>query len=183
MIEIRFHGRGGQGSVIGAEILADAVFREGKYVQAFPYFGVERRGAPVTAYTRIDSEPIRLRTNIYNPDTVVVLDPTLLSKVDITEGLPKSGTIVINTNLDPEDIGLGGYMVATVDATKIARANRLGSSTSPIVNTAILGAVSKVTSLVGIDSLLASIQSKVPAKKVENANAAQEAYNSVTGGI
>ncbi len=87
MIEIRFHGRGGQGAVVASNILADAAFREGKYVQAFPYFGVERRGAPVTSFTRIDKNPIKIKSQVYTPNYVVVLDPTLMGVTDITSGL------------------------------------------------------------------------------------------------
>ena len=91
MREIRFHGRGGQGAVIASKILAEAFFREGKYVQSFPAFGAERRGAPVAAFTRVDENPIRIRTQIYAPDTVVVLDPSLLESADITSGLKPKG--------------------------------------------------------------------------------------------
>jgi len=176
LIEIRFHGRGGQGAVVGAEILAEAAFLEGKYVQAFPYFGVERRGAPVTAYTRIDEDPIRIRTNIYTPNHVVVLDPTLLEFIDVAEGLSKEGWLVVNTSKKPSQLSIEFENVATVDATRIARKYRLGSKNAPIVNTAILGAVSNVTKVVSIEKLLDSIKNRVPAKIEENVQAAEEAY-------
>lgn len=176
MIEIRFHGRGGQGAVVGAEILAEAAFLEGMYVQAFPYFGVERRGAPVTAYTRIDEDPIRIRTNIYTPDHVVVLDPTLLEFIDVTDGLNKKGWLIVNTSKKPSQLSIDFDNVATVDATRIARKYKLGSKNAPIVNTSILGAVSKVTNVVSLEKLLDSIRNRVPAKIDENTKAAEEAY-------
>ncbi|MHC1605411.1 MAG: 2-oxoacid:acceptor oxidoreductase family protein [Candidatus Methanofastidiosia archaeon] len=182
MIEIRFHGRGGQGSVIGAEILAETAFREGKFVQAFPYFGVERRGAPVTAYTRIDDKEIRIRSNIYCPNHVVVLDPTLLDVVDVTEGLHKEGWIVINTSKKPSDIDINHEKIATVDATRIARKYGLGSKTAPIVNTSILGAVTRVTGVVKLKTLVETTKNRVPAKRDENALAAKEAYENVVAG-
>ncbi|MBU7015375.1 MAG: 2-oxoacid:acceptor oxidoreductase family protein [Theionarchaea archaeon] len=190
MIEIRFHGRGGQGAVIASEILADAAFRDGKYVQAFPMFGVERRGAPVTAFTRIDNKPIRIKFFIYNPDYVVVLDPTLVGQVDVAAGCGMSSSykeqeegkamILINTSMDPKDVGLKGmFSVATVDATSIAVKYKLGSRQAPIVNTAILGAFAKATGEISLDLLLKAIGEGVPAKQEENAQAAKEAYEMV----
>ncbi|HMA76521.1 MAG TPA: 2-oxoacid:acceptor oxidoreductase family protein, partial [Candidatus Krumholzibacteriaceae bacterium] len=121
MIEIRTHGRGGQGSVIASEILADAFFHEGKYVQAFPAFGVERRGAPVMAFTRVSESEIRERCQIYEPDHLVVLDSILIDTVNITEGLKEGGWIIINTSASLDDSGLAEkYNVATVDANAIA---------------------------------------------------------------
>jgi len=179
LIEIRFHGRGGQGAVVGAEILAEAAFLEGKYVQAFPYFGVERRGAPVTAYTRIDESPIRIRTNIYRPDHVVVLDPTLLDFIDVTEGLEKEGWLIVNSHNRPSELNVDHKNVATVNATKIARKYRLGSVSSPIVNTSILGAVSRATGVVKLEMLSSSISNRVPSKIDENVQAAKEAYENL----
>jgi len=182
VIEIRFHGRGGQGSVVGAQLLAEAAFREGKDVQAFPYFGVERRGAPVTAYTRIASTPIRMRTNIYEPDHVVVLDPTLVSIVDVTAGLRPEGWLIVNSTHAPSELSTDHGHIATVDATHIAREFGLGSRSAPIVNTAILGAVVRATELISIDTLLQAIREKAPSKQEENAKAAQRAYDSLRGG-
>ena len=180
MFEIRFHGRGGQGSVVASEILAEAVFREGKDVQSFPFFGVERRGAPVMAFTRIDEKPIRVRMSIYEPDCVVVLDPSLLKSQNVTVGLKKGGIVLVNSDKRPEDLGLAfNGKVATVDATGIALKHGLGSRTAPIVNTAILGALSKVTGVVKLDSIRTAIEETVPAKQAENAKAAAEAYDSV----
>ena len=177
MIEIRFHGRGGQGAVVASKVLAVAFFHESLYVQSFPAFGVERRGAPVMAFLRVDKQPIHLRVNIYEPDHIVVLDPTLIGAIDVTSGLKQNGWILINSHRPPEAFShLKGFQSATVDATSIALRNGLGSRTNPIVNTAILGAFSKVTSLVGIDSIALAIREEVPGKKNENAAAAREAY-------
>jgi 2-oxoacid:acceptor oxidoreductase gamma subunit (pyruvate/2-ketoisovalerate family) len=182
MIEIRFHGRGGQGAVVASNLLAMAAFREGKDVQAFPYFGVERRGAPVTAFTKIDDRPVRIKSQIYEPDHVIVMDASLLKAVDVTQGLKNGGVILINTDKNPQDIqGVSGK-IATVDATTIAVKHGLGSKEAPIVNTAILGAFAKATGIVKIDSLVESIMDSAPAKKNENAEAAKEAYDSVVVG-
>ncbi|NIO05351.1 MAG: pyruvate ferredoxin oxidoreductase [Proteobacteria bacterium] len=178
MIEIRFHGRGGQGAVVASKLLASALFAEGKSVQSFPSFGVERRGAPVMAFLRIDNHPIKLRTNVYNPDHIIVLDATLVEAVDVTSGLKPKGWIILNSDHSPEEFtGFASFRVATVDATKIAVENHLGSRTHPIVNTAILGAFSKVTGLVSIEAVAQSIREAVPAKTEENARAAVEAYD------
>ena len=182
MIEIRMHGRGGQGTVVASKVLADAAFKDGKYTQAFPQYGVERRGAPVTAFTRIaDSEDdLIVRSFIYEPDHVVVLDPTLLSTQNILEGLKKGGWIVINTPEDPSSFDIPeDFKVATVDAASIAIKWRLGSKTQPIVNTAILGAFSKVTGIVSMEALQKAIMENAPVKKEENVNAAKEAFESV----
>lgn len=180
MIEIRFHGRGGQGAQVASKVLAVAFFHEGYYVQSFPAFGVERRGAPVMAFLRIDQQPVQLRTNIYEPDHTVVLDSTLVGTSDVTSGLKPGGWILINTSRSPEEFShLKPFKTATVDATSIALRNGLGSRTSPIVNTAILGAFSKVTSLLGIDSVVLAIREEVPAKRAENAKAARQAYHEV----
>jgi 2-oxoacid:acceptor oxidoreductase gamma subunit (pyruvate/2-ketoisovalerate family) len=182
LIEIRFHGRGGQGAVVASNILAEAAFREGKDVQAFPYFGVERRGAPVTAFTKIDDKPIRVRSQIYEPDYVVVLDQSLLKSIDVAQGMKQEGIILVNIDKEPEIVNkeIGDeYKIATVDATGIAIRHKLGTKAAPIVNTAILGAFAKVTGLVKIDSIVDSIKLKAPLKKTENAEAAVEAFENV----
>ncbi len=142
MIEIRFHGRGGQGAVTSAEILALAVIEEGRYAQAFPAFGAERRGAPVLAFTRISDEPIKIRIGIYEPDIVIVLDPTLLRSVPVFSGLKEDGVAVINSQKTPDELkselGFEGNIV-TVDATSIAM-EELGV---PITNVVMLGALLK----------------------------------------
>ena len=184
MIEIRFHGRGGQGAVIASNILAEAAFIEGKEVSAFPFFGVERRGAPVTAYTRIAETKIRIKSGIYHPDYVIVLDPSLLDAVNIAEGLKAGGLILLNTRSNPDklrtNLGLSAdHKLATVKATDIAIKHKLGSKTAPIVNSALLGAFAKASGVVRIESLLEAVKNNVPVRVEENALAAREAYDSV----
>jgi 2-oxoacid:acceptor oxidoreductase gamma subunit (pyruvate/2-ketoisovalerate family) len=180
MIEIRTHGRGGQGAVIASEILADAFFREGKYVQAFPAFGVERRGAPVVSFTRVSDGEIRERCEIYEPDHLIVLDPVLIETVNITAGLKDGGWIVINTNRSLEGSELAQrYNIATVDANAIAVRYGLGSRATPIVNTAILGAFAGATKLVGLPAVVEAIEEFVPLKKENNRKATEEAFSSV----
>ncbi|MFA5795112.1 MAG: 2-oxoacid:acceptor oxidoreductase family protein [Candidatus Brocadiia bacterium] len=178
MIEIRIHGRGGQGAVIASEILADSFFAQGQSVQTFPEFGVERRGAPVAAYLRIDTKPIRLRCRIYKPDHIVVLDPVLLNSVDVTVGLKDGGWILINSNKEPDQMKFPKrFNVATVDATGVAIKYRLGARTAPIVNTAILGAVCRLPLAVklNIDTLRKAISEGVPFDPATNVKAAEEA--------
>ena len=180
MIEIRVHGRGGQGAVVASKVLAEAVFADGQWVQAFPSFGVERRGAPVAAFIRIDDKPIRLRNEIYEPDHIIVLDPTLLSTGIPTAGLKPGGTILINTPLPPDEWkGLGPFKVATVDASRIAVEHRLGSRAAPIVNTAIVGAFIQVVPVCTLGSVAVAVKNNVPVKRDENAAAAIAAYDAV----
>lgn len=179
MIEVRFHGRGGQGAVVASNILANAAFLEKKEVQAFPYFGVERRGAPVTAFTRIDDRPIRIRHEIYEPDFVVVLDTVLMKAVDVTQGLKKGGLLFINTDKDPSIFKDKWPKVATVDATGIALKYKLGNKMAPIVNTSILGGFVGAVKLVTLESLVQATRDLSPMKKEENAAAVAEAYKSV----
>jgi 2-oxoacid:acceptor oxidoreductase gamma subunit (pyruvate/2-ketoisovalerate family) len=181
MVEVRIHGRGGQGAVIASEILATASFYDGKFCQSFPAFGVERRGAPVTAFTRIDDKAIRIRTQIYAPDHIIVLDQTLLIEgVEVTGGLKDGGWVVVNSRKDLQGFpGFDTYRVATVDANSIAVSHGVGTPTAPVVNTTILGAFARVTGLVTIDSVIKAIQEIVPTKREENALAAQEAYQKV----
>jgi 2-oxoacid:acceptor oxidoreductase gamma subunit (pyruvate/2-ketoisovalerate family) len=182
MIELRFHGRGGQGTVVASKIMANAVFLDGKYSQSFPAFGVERRGAPVTAFLRVDSSPVRLRTEIYEPDYLVILDQILIEQVPVTQGLKPDGIIIININKPTEEYRhtLEGFRVATVQASLIAFQHHLGSSQSPIVNTAIIGAVAKVLGIVTMDSLIKAIKDEVPVDAENNADAARDAHQSVT---
>ena len=180
MIEIRTHGRGGQGSVIASEILADAFFHEGKYVQAFPAFGVERRGAPVMAFTRVSDSEVRERCQIYEPDHLIVLDRVLIETVNITDGLKEGGWIIINTYGEIEDEDLKKkFKVATVDANAIALRHRLGSRAAPIVNTPMIGAFAGATGLVGIEAVKKAIGGFVPLKKEENMQAAVDACKEV----
>jgi len=183
MIEIRFHGRGGQGAVVGSEILAAAAFSEGRFVQAFPFFGIERRGAPVTAYLRIDDRHIRLKSQIRHPNHLIILDPTLVKNPHTFEGYEGKGWVLMNHARRPHDMDsvpeLSGLNVATVDANDIAVRNGLGSPSSPIVNTAILGAFVRITNLASIDSIVAAIERGVPVDPKANAQAAREAYEEV----
>jgi|TARA_Y100000310_G_scaffold333056_1_gene409830 pyruvate ferredoxin oxidoreductase gamma subunit len=144
--EVRFHGRGGQGAVTAANLLAVAAGHEGKYSRAFPFFGVERRGAPVQAFCRISDKPFRSYQNVYTPNTVVVLDSTLIKDVDVLSGLEKGGHVVVNCHTCPD---LKSASVHYVDATKSA----LKHLKKPIVNTAMLGAFAKVTDIVKLESL------------------------------
>jgi 2-oxoacid:acceptor oxidoreductase gamma subunit (pyruvate/2-ketoisovalerate family) len=180
MLEIRTHGRGGQGAVVASEILAAAFFKEDKYVQSFPTFGVERRGAPVAAFTRVDEKTILLRCEVYEPDHVMILGETLVESVDVTAGLKDGGWIIINSELPPSEFKFPDkFRVATVDASGIAVNHKLGTKTSPIVNTSILGAFCKVTGLVDLKSVAESIRDYIPVKADDNIAAAKDAFESV----
>ena len=175
--EIRIHGRGGQGGVTLAELIARAAYKEGKWVQAFPYFGAERRGAPVKAFARISDEPILVRSQIYNPDYVIVLDESLLDVANVTEGLKENGTIIINTTLRPEEMDISGYKIATVDATGIALELGLLVAGLPVVNTAMAGAFAKATGEITIESVVEAIKEEWKGAAGEkNAKAAILAY-------
>ncbi|OFW06775.1 MAG: hypothetical protein A3H96_14005 [Acidobacteria bacterium RIFCSPLOWO2_02_FULL_67_36] len=177
MIATRFHGRGGQGSVIASKLLASALFNEGWQVQAFPSFGAERTGAPVMAFLRCDHAPINEHYNVYEPDHVVVLDPVLLKTVNVTAGLKPGGWLLVNSPRTPEELGIeGNFNVATCDGTAIALAHGLGSRTSPIVNTAMAGAFAAVTALVSLDAILGAIPDYVPSNVAANQSAAREAF-------
>ena len=182
MIEIRFHGRGGQGAVIASKILAAALFKEGKYAQAFPAFGAERRGAPVMAFTRFDKKTITRRCQVYEPDHVVVLDEPIVEVVDVTACLKTGGWILINSPKPSSTFPkLAKYRVATVDANRIAHENGLGTATAPVVNTVILGAFAKATGLVGLKAIVEGIQENVPSKTEANVAAAKAAYEQASG--
>lgn len=177
MVEIRFHGRGGQGTVVASKVLADAIAKEGNYVQAYPEFGVERRGAPVFAFIRIDNKPIYDKSRIYAPDHVVVVDPTLVDAIDITEGLKEGGLIIVNSDRKPGDFKFPNkFRVATINATEIAVKHKLGTLAAPIVNTAIVGAVVKILGLTKLESLLDAVREGVPTKAEANVQAARDAY-------
>jgi 2-oxoacid:acceptor oxidoreductase gamma subunit (pyruvate/2-ketoisovalerate family) len=181
--EIRIHGRGGQGGVTAAEMLARAAFKEGKQVQAIPFFGAERRGAPVKAFVRFSDEVIRVRSQVYNPDYVVVLDAALLDLVDVTEGMKEEGIVVINTRKPPKDVNLQGKRVATVDATGIALELSLLVAGLPVVNTPMLGAFAKATEEVKLESVLEVIKEHwTGAAGEKNAKAATLAYQRLVKG-
>jgi len=154
VIEIRWHGRGGQGTKTASLLLADAAFNTGKYIQGFPEYGPERMGAPITAYNRISSSPIRIHSNIYEPDYVVVVDDTLLESVDVTNGLQKNGGIIINTTKNATDLVplLKGYSgnVYTIDARKISE-ECLGKY---FPNTPMLAAIVKVSNIMTDEEFL-----------------------------
>jgi len=177
MRELRIHGRGGQGAVVASKLLAVALFHEDNWVQSFPAFGVERRGAPVTAFLRLDRAAIRLRCEIMEPDDVIVLDPTLVEAIDVTAGLKAGGSILINTPRPPSAYPhlQERFHVATVDASVIATRNKLGSRTQPIVNTAILGAFAAASGLVSLESVCRAIREEVPQHPEANEAAAREA--------
>ena len=170
LIEIRWHGRGGQGAKTASLLLADAAFNTGKYIQGFPEYGPERMGAPITAYNRISDEPITIHSNIYEPDYVVVVDDTLLKSVPVTAGLKENGAIVINTTKSPEYLKetLNGYKgkIFTIDAKKISE-EALGKY---FPNTPMLVAIVKVTGIMSdeafIEDMKASFKHKF-AKKPE----------------
>lgn len=177
MRELRIHGRGGQGAVVASKLLAVALFHEDNWVQSFPAFGVERRGAPVTAFLRVDRAPIRLRCEVTAPDDVIVLDPTLVEAVNLTGGLKAGGLVLINSPRPPEhyETLAAQFRVATVDASAIALRNGLGSRTQPIVNTAILGAFAAASGLVQLESVCTAIREEVPQHPDANMRAAREA--------
>ncbi len=185
MYEIRFHGRGGQGGRMAAEAYALAAFLEGSYAVSFPFFGAERRGAPVRAFTRVDDKKIRIKTQVYEPDYVVVLDETLIETEDVLEGLKEDGMVIINTAKKPEEVRLSKPVkCATVDATSIA----LEILGRPITNTAILGAIAKATGKVSIDSIEKAIIEKFGARLgkeagEKNAKAARVAYEKTLVGV
>jgi pyruvate ferredoxin oxidoreductase gamma subunit len=176
IIEIRWHGRGGQGAVTSAELLATAAIEEGKFAQAFPSFGPERRGAPVLVFNRISNDsPIRARVAVTSPDIVVILDPGLLSITDVTSGLKKDGTLVINTPKTLVDIKSelsGPWRLAVVNATSIAR-ELIGV---PIVNTTMLGALLKATGIVDLESLTEPLKERFGARAKGNIDACHKAY-------
>jgi len=170
--EIRVHGRGGQGSVTAAELLAVAAFYDGRFSQAFPAFGVERRGAPVMAFVRLDDRPIRIRSQIYEPDHVIVQDPTLVEVVDVAGSARE--TILINTEKSPDDFDLDTHArVETIDATRVA----LDVIGRPIVNTIMLGAFSALTGEVKLESIERAVRERFPGPVGEkNAEAVRVVY-------
>ncbi len=176
ILEVRWHGRGGLGAVTSAELIARAAINEGKCAQSFPSFGPERRGAPVLAFLRISDEFIRIRTDIYEPDVVVVIDPGLLRVVDVTAGLKENSMIVVNSRKSPEQLKSDfGYRwpIASVNASKIARE----TIKLPITNTAMIGAFLKVTEVVKMDSLVEQLQERFGGRAEANAEAMRRAYN------
>lgn len=179
MIEIRFHGRGGQGAVTSAELTALAAIGEGKYAQAFPSFGPERRGAPVMAFVRVSSTPIMTREKIYEPNIVVVLDPTLLKIVNVEAGLKEGGIVILNTTKKVDQIrretGLKARL-ATVDAAKIA----METMRVPITNTTMLGALVKAAGVVDMQALDTPIKVRFGPIAEKNMRACARAFEETT---
>jgi pyruvate ferredoxin oxidoreductase gamma subunit len=187
MTEIRFHGRGGQGAKTAADLLATTSLETGKFIQSFPEYGPERAGAPIRSFTRISEEPINLHCGITNPDMVVVIDPTLLESVNVSEGLDENGILLVNTEKTPEvirkKINFNKGKVFTVDATRIS----LETLGLPLPNTPMLGALIKATGIVALDSLKSNVRSKFlkkigEAKVKGNLDSIDRAYKEVIGG-
>ena len=178
MVEFRWHGRGGQGAWTASELLARTALAEGKYIQSFPEFGPERMGAPVTAFTRISTELIRLHCAIYEPDVVVVLDNTLLKSVPVTAGLNRDESVlIINSTEEPalvrQDLKVTKGKVWTVPATEIA----LRILGAPITNTALLGCVAKATNIVTLDGIHETLKGRFrPDLAEKNFAVIKEAY-------
>ena len=189
MIEIRWNGRGGQGAKTASLLLADAAFNTGKFIQGFPEYGPERMGAPITAYNRISDNEIRIHSNIYEPDFVVVVDDSLIGTIDVTSGLKSDGTIIINTNEDIEEIRkkLNGYngKIYTIDASKIS----IECLKANFPNTAMLAAVVHVTGIMSKEELISNMEDAFKhkfAKKPEviepNLKALLRGYEEIKGG-
>ncbi len=174
--EIRFHGRGGQGAVTSSQTLATAAFIEDKFSQAFPNFGVERRGAPVLSFTRIDDHFINVRSMVYEPDYVVVLDASLIKNIDVTAGIKKDGIIIINSHKSVEELGIkGDFKAYSFDITEVAM-KVIGK---PFVNIASLGAFAALTGELKLDSLKQAVNQtmgkKGPLAEINN-KALEEIY-------
>jgi 2-oxoacid:acceptor oxidoreductase gamma subunit (pyruvate/2-ketoisovalerate family) len=175
--EFRWHGRGGQGAWTASELLARAAINEGKYIQSFPEFGPERMGAPVKAYTRISDEPIRMHCAVYNPGFAIVMDPTLMATVPVTEGLDEKGILILNSPKEPKEMKKELKMTTgtlwTVPATEIAM-RILGRL---ITNTAMLGAAARVTGIVKMESIEKAVKARFPGPLAEkNIVVIKEAY-------
>ena len=179
MIEVRFHGRGGQGAVTSAELVALTAIEEGKFAQAFPSFGPERRGAPVTAFLRVDDSPIRLREKVYEPDVVVVLDPTVMNVTKVDDGLKPDGILVLNSAQSSEEIrkqyGFTQKM-AVVDASKIA----LETLGLPITNTVMLGALVKASGVIQAESINGPLTKRFGPIAPKNQKAYDRAFSEAT---
>jgi pyruvate ferredoxin oxidoreductase gamma subunit len=183
VFQVRIHGRGGQGVVSAAELLAVAAFIEGRHAQAFPSFGSERTGAPVVAFCRIDDQEIRLREPVAHPDALIIQDATLLHQVDLFSGVPPSAYVLINSTRTFEELGIGEFIgkldlrrLRTVPATDIA----LRHVGRPVPNVPLLGGFAAISGLLRLDSVCAAIREKFPARiATANVAAATEAYDEV----
>ena len=183
MLQVRIHGRGGQGVVTAAELLSVAAFADGRHAQAFPSFGSERTGAPVVSFCRIDSNPIRSREPIAEPDALIVQDPTLLYQVDLFAGLSPEGSILINSTRSFDELGIGEYVkrfrherLLTVPATDIAN-RQLGR---PMPNTSLLGGFAAISGVVTVEAVGKAIREKFSGETADrNVCAAEEAHDYV----
>lgn len=183
MKEIRIHGRGGQGAVTAAELLAHAAFAEGRWAQSFAFFGAERRGAPVEAFVRIADEPHPIRSRVHQPDYLILFDPKLAEVVDVTKGLKKEGMVIINTTKRTEEVGFKEHRVATVDGTGITLELGLLVAGIPVLNSTMLGAFAKATNEVKLESVMETIRERWPGSVGEkNAAAASKAYEQLMKG-
>jgi pyruvate ferredoxin oxidoreductase gamma subunit len=176
--ELRIHGRGGQGSVTAAELIAVAAFEGGAFAQAFPAFGVERRGAPVQAFVRFDDKIIRKRSQVYEPDYIIVQDSTLIKDVNVFQGVKKGGIVIVNTEKAPGYSVPDRVKLITIDATSIA----LRTLGLPITNTSLMGAFAAATGEIKFSALENALYHRFPKElAVKNIEAARQAYNAVKG--
>jgi len=176
-IEVRFHGRGGQGIVTASAVLSQAFFLEGKYPQSVPLYGPQRRGAPVTVFLRVGEKKIHLRSWVYAPQYVVVLDESLIEIASVTQGVPKGGTILVNApHISREVLGLEGFRLVGVDADEIAYRLGLGGPPYPRINTLMLAAFSRVTQLVSLESVIQAAKQKFPPQDERMETGMREAY-------
>jgi pyruvate ferredoxin oxidoreductase gamma subunit len=186
LTEIRWHGRGGQGAVTAAKMVAELALGEGKYFQAFPEYGPERSGAPIVAFTRVSDEPIQVYSGIENPQIVIVLDQSLLGIVDVAKGAPDDAIVLVNSEKSPAELrkqyGFAGHRLFTVAATRIA----VDTIKRPIPNTPMVGALTRITGLFDVEDVVEFLQhefgKKFPPKVVEgNVNAIRRSYEEVQG--
>ena len=186
MTEIRWHGRGGQGAKTAAQLVAQVALEEGKFSQGFPDYGPEREGAPMRGYTRVSEEPVRVHSAVYTPDIVIVLDPSLLDSVDVTEGLKEGGAVLVNSPMAPaemrEKLGVKNAKVYTVDASQIS-IDEIGR---PIPNTPMMGALMRIMPLLKLETILADVEKKFKSKGDQvvqgNFRAIRRAYEEVKEG-
>lgn len=176
MTEVRFHGRAGQGIVSAAELLAEACAMEGKYSQAFPFFGSEKRGPPVTSYCRIENQPVTIHEEIEEPDIVVVAEPSVLNEVPVDAGLKKGGILIVNSTHAKESLNLKADHLFVVNGTDIA----IKHLKKPITNTVMLGALCKITGIAKLENVKKAIANRFPEKIAQpNIEAIQECFDSV----
>jgi pyruvate ferredoxin oxidoreductase gamma subunit len=177
--ELRIHGRGGQGSVTAAELIAVAAFEGGVFAQAFPAFGVERRGAPVQAFVRFDNKKIRLRSQVYEPDYIIVQDSTLIKDVNVFQGVKEGGVVIVNTEKSPDYMVPRGVKLITIDATSIA----LKALGIPITNTSLIGAFAAATGEIKFSALENALRHRFPEDlAIKNIEAARIAFETVLKG-